>query len=208
MAGTTREERKALMADAHEGAEEVEVEQKPKTPAPAPVVESVPPPVAAPSADMSAMFRMFIDSMVEANRQSAKEARHPIPESYLDGGFPEISVFSHPDGDLKHPPTQLKCPMFMGVYDEEGKCHPVFPIIERNCKETDRVMLNQLTPGIYRVERNDGRVSNWRVVIHKDDLDQPIRLVIATPQTWLSKEEQAQMPGQPSFLKQLTTAGV
>ena len=66
------------------------------------------------------------------------------------------------------------------------------------------MLLNALTPGAYMVERNDGKSAKWRVVQQTDDLGEAIRLVIAIPPTWLSKAEQAQMPSQTQFLKQLS----
>jgi hypothetical protein len=66
------------------------------------------------------------------------------------------------------------------------------------------VLLNALVPGAYMVERNDGKSAKWRVVQQTDDLGEAIRLVIAIPPTWLSKAEQAQMPSQTQFLKQLS----
>jgi hypothetical protein len=43
------------------------------------------------------------------------------------------------------------------------------------------------------------------VVQQTDELDQPLRLVVAVPAPWLSKAEQAQMPSQIRFLTQLTS---
>jgi hypothetical protein len=205
MAGLTREQRAALMADSAEGAEPIDL------PTPSPKASPVePPPVAVqpataavPAVDALALVKMFADAMTQSSRESAMAARNPIPESYLNGGYPGKSVFSHPDGDLLHPPTKLRCPMSLSLYTDKGETIPALPIFEDACTEAERIMLNALRPGIYQVERNDGRVANWRVIQQDDDLGAPIRLNIAVPAIWLSTEHQAQMPGQPSFLRQL-----
>lgn len=209
MAGLTKEQRAAMLADEVDGGDPIDLPETPilqavleaqPTPPPAPVAVAA----AAPAMDPMQLIKMLTDALTASNRETALTARNPIPESYLNGGFPAKSVFSHPDGDLAHPPTKLRCPMFLGVYSNRGEARPAFPIFEDSCRESERVMLNQLREGSFPVERNDGRVGNWRVIQESDELGEPIRLIIAIPSQWLSKEEQAQMPGQPNFLKQLT----
>jgi hypothetical protein len=206
MAGLTREQRAALMADSADGSDPIDLgEVKPPPVAKATVLPPEPPPAApAPSSDMLTLVRALTEAMTQSSRESAQAARHPLPETYLDGGFPEKSVFSHPDGDLAHPRTVLKCPMWMGIYSDTGETKAAFEILEAACSEKERVLLNQLTPGSFRVERNDGVSAQWKVVQQNDDLGEPIRLVIAMPARWLTKEQQAQVPGQPNFLRQLT----
>ena len=59
-------------------------------------------------------------------------------------------------------------------------------------------------PGWLVAPETLGLGGKWRVVQQTDDLGEAIRLVIAIPPTWLSKAEQAQMPSQTQFLKQLS----
>ena len=77
-------------------------------------------------------------------------------------------------------------------------------IYEKTSTEKERVLLNALVPGVYRIERNDGEFGNCHVVQQTDALGQPIRMVIAVPAIWLSNAEQAQMPRLVQHLAQLT----
>ncbi len=202
------EVRKSQLADAmgDDGAEPIDLPPA----APVKVVQAAPPVPASP--DMSALVKLLADAMAQsgitqadAMREAAQGARNPMPETYLNGGYPGKSVYSHPDGDLKTPRTALRCPMFLGVYNAEGKTTPAFNIFPDVCKESERVMLNALTPGKYRLTRNDDVEAICRVVEELDDFGAPIRVVIAVPQKWLSKEEQSAMPSQTRLLTQLTT---
>jgi hypothetical protein len=215
--GNDKATRAAMLADqlADEGAEPVDI-----APTPVPVSYASETPVVRPAAapvapDMAALVQMMAEAIAKSGSMNAEAfkdamgsqsamARNPIAETYLSGGYPGKSVFSHPDGDDKHPRTELRCPMFLGIYDQKGETTPAFEIDGRACKETERVLLNALVPGAYMVERNDGKSAKWRVVQQTDDLGEAIRLVIAIPPTWLSKAEQAQMPSQTQFLKQLS----
>lgn len=132
-------------------------------------------------------------------------ARAPIPENQVDPG---VSVYAHPLGDQKHPRTVLRCPMFLGVYDEDGKILPAFEYLEGTLTENERVGLNALQSGTFRVERNDGEVGIVRVQERTDDLGEPIRLVIAVPFLWLQKEFFQQVPSLISLLKQMSAEAV
>jgi hypothetical protein len=217
--GNDKATRAAMLADqlADDGAEPVDIAPTPVPVSYAPETPAPPAPVvAAPVApDMAALVQMLAGAIAQSGTMNAEAfkdamgsqsamARNPIAETYLSGGYPGKSVFSHPDGDDKHPRTELRCPMFLGIYDQKGETTPAFEIDGRACKETERVLLNQLVPGAYMVERNDGKSAKWLVVQQTDDLGEAIRLVIAIPPTWLSKAEQAQMPSQTQFLKQLS----
>lgn len=209
--GLTKEQRAAQMQDANDGAEPIDLPvaspaPKAVTPAPAPT-------------DMAALVQMLAQALQSSGQQNADTirdamtsasaaARNPMHETYLSGGYPGKSVYAHPDGDLAHPRTALRCPMFMGVYNEKGESVPAFEIFGDACTEAERVAYNALVPGVYDVERNDGVTAKWRVVQETDDLGQPIRMVVAAPMTWLKRDAQAQMPTQKSFLRQLTAAAV
>lgn len=179
--------------------DELDPDAEPRDITPAPPVTA---PAPAAPFDMQAFAQMLAGAIAAggtANAETIKAAladattmaRQPIPENQIDPG---ISVYSHPDGDLKTPRTALRCPMFLGVYDEEGKTQPAFEIPEATSTEQERCLLNALTPGEIRVERNDGVSGICRVVEKRDDLGQATRLVIAVPQTWLHKDQQAAMP--------------
>lgn len=212
--GNDKTVRAAMIADelAEDGVEPVDIAP---TPAPPSYVSETPVAAAPVAPDMAALIQMLAGAIAQSGTMNAEAfkdamgsqsamARNPIAETYLSGGYPGKSVFSHPDGDDKHPRTELRCPMFLGIYDQKGETTPAFEIDGRACKETERVLLNALAPGAYMVERNDGKSAKWRVVQQTDDLGEAIRLVIAIPPTWLSKAEQAQMPSQTQFLKQLS----
>ena len=127
-------------------------------------------------------------------------AREPIPENKQ---APGISVYSHPDGDLKTPRTALKCPMFLSVYDENRKAAGAFEYHQDTLTEHERVTLNLVQPGEYWIERADGERGICLVVVQKDSLGQPIRQLIAFPQGWLATDQFAQMPNLKSLLTQL-----
>lgn len=212
--GNDKATRAAMLSDAlaDDGTEPVDIAPTPVPPSYAPVAPAVVAP--AVPADMSALIQMLAAALNQNGAQTAEAiktaladaavmAREPIPENKV---APGVSVYSKPAGDLKDPRTKLRCPMFLGVYDEEGRATAAFEIDEDTSTEPERVLLNTLTPGVVTVERNDGMTGACRVVQHTDDLGQPIRLVIAVPQTWLAKDQQHQMPALPKFLMQLTAA--
>lgn len=207
--GLTDEQRAALLSDAVSGDDAAPIDLPPSVlTAPAVVVT---PPV-EPQTDMQALVAALVAGLTQANAgtaQAIKEAlsdasvmaREPIPENKQATG---ISVYSHPEGDLKHPRTKLRCPMFLGVIDPETmKVVPAFEIFEDTSTEFERVSLNQLRTGSYFIERNDDIVAKCRVFEQQDDLGQPIRLTIGVPQTWLAKDQFAQMPSMKSLLTQL-----
>ena len=212
--GNDKATRTAMLSDAlaDEGTEPVDIAPTPVPPSYAPAVAPVAP--AAVPADMSALIQMLASALNQNGAQTAEAiksalseaavmAREPIPENKVSTG---VSVYSAPLGDLKQPRTVLRCPMFLGVYNEEGKSTAAFEIHEDTSTEVERVFLNQLEPGVVTITRNDDMTATCRIVQHTDDLGQPIRLVIAVPQTWLAKDQQAQMPSLKNLLTQLTAA--
>lgn len=208
--GNDKTVRAAMLSDAHDGAEPVDITPTVTAPyavEPVAVAPTVPP-------DMSALIQMLATALNQNGAQTAEAiktalseaaimAREPIPENKV---APGVSVYSKPKGDLKDPRTALRCPMFLGVYDQEGKATAAFEIDQDTSTEVERVFLNQLRPGVVNITRNDDMTADCRIVQHTDDLGQPIRLVIAVPQTWLAKDQQAQMPGLKNLLTQLTAA--
>jgi hypothetical protein len=215
MSGLTKEQRAAILDDAVEGGEPIDLpvddtKKPPPPPTPKPPLTEpkvVPPPPETPpppAPDPMAFIKMLTDAMTASSTVAAQAARNPIPETYLQGGYNEKSVYSNPEGDLVRPREKLKCPIWMGTYSDTGETKPAIEILEDVCTPDERRMLNLLTPGSFRVERNDGVSAQWKVVLQSDDLGTPIRLIIALPARWLTKEHQAMNPGQPSFLRQLT----
>lgn len=215
--GLTPEQRKAMLSE-ETGDGDGEIDVNEPDPSPTPIAEPPPPqptpaPMPAGAPDMQALIAALVTGITQANAgtadairdalgNAASMARDPIPENKV---IPGHSVYSHPLGEAHN--TKLRCPMYLGVYDEEGKAKPAFEIYEGTCTEAERVELNKLVPGVYPgIERNDGTTATWRIVQHTDDNGIATRLIIAVPQMWLSQDQQAQMPGQPNFLRQLNTA--
>lgn len=199
--GLDKSIRVAMLADElSDGADPTDIPiVTPVTPTPAPPVAAAPP---VASMDTAALIQLLASTLNQSGvtqAQAIKDAladattmaREPIPENKV---APGVSVYSHPEGDLAHPRTPLRCPMFLGVYDEDGKATPAFEIFQDTSTEAERQLLNRLEPGEIRVERNDGVSAICRVVEKRDDLGQPLRLVIAVPQTWLHKDQQQAMP--------------
>ena len=176
--------------------------QAPPPPLVPPEVQQQDPPPPQPPTDVNALIQALVTGIQGGLSNAAAMARDPIPENKTIPGY---SVYAHPLGEAHN--TKLRCPMFLGIYDEEGKCKPAFEIYEDTCTEKERVALNEVRPGLYPgIERNDGTTATWRVVQQSDDNGVPVRLVIAVPQTWLSQSEYQHMPGQPNYLRQLTGA--
>jgi hypothetical protein len=216
--GLSREQRRAQLAEEMgEGDGEVNETSEPVVVTPSPIVEPVQTPAPAPpvslTPDLAALMQALVTGITQANvgtaqvirdalSNAATMAREPLPEIKTIAGH---SVYAHPLGEAHN--TKLRCPMFLGIYDEEGKCKPALEIFEDTCTEKERVELNKIEPGLYPgIERNDGTTATWRVVQQQDDNGQPTRLIIAVPQMWLSQAEYQQMPGQPNFLRQLNAA--
>ena len=100
---------------------------EPSTPAEIPATVAQPPAAAPPppaSPDMASLVQMLAAALQQSNSGTAEAirdglsaqatmARHPIPETYLSGGYPNQSVYSHPKGGEFD--TKLRCPMFLGV---------------------------------------------------------------------------------------------
>ena len=208
--------RNAMLADelSEDGAEPVEIEQ----PESGGYVADVAPVTAQPlpaGFDMAAFAALLANAMGQSGQATAEAiktglaeattmAREPIPENKVAPGF---SVYSQPEGDRAKPRTKLHCPMFLGVFDSEtGRTDAAFEIFEDTCTEEERRMLNQLVPGSFLVERNDGATANVVVAARKDDRGVINRQIIGFPTMWLSKDEQAQMPSQKKILQQLTSA--
>jgi len=144
------------------------------------------------------------DAMKDALAQAATMAREQIPENKVSPGF---SVYSHPLGDKAKPRTQLRCPMFLGVYNEDGKVMPAFEYEPQTLTEKERVLLNELRPGARPgIERNDGQTALWRVAEQADANGQAIRMVIAVPEPWLGKDQFHTMPRLTDALQQLIAA--
>lgn len=205
VAGLSAAERKALLQDqmADDGAEPIDLPAAPEPSPYAPLVPEVK--AAAAPTDMAALVQMLAaalgqsgaataQAITEAMGQQAHMARNPIAETYLTGGYPGKSVFSHPDGDLVTPRTELKCPIYMGVYNDEGKVIPVREIDGKQCTEAERVYMNQIAPGRYEVQRNDGQSAFWRVVESRDDLGELMKITIAVPQQWMARDQFHAMP--------------
>ncbi len=177
--------------------------KEPAAPAviPAPSMEAS---IAALIAALTANSAMQAGAITDALGHATKMAREQIPENKVSPG---ISVYSHPEGDLKRARTVLRCPMFLGVYNESGTVSPAFEYAPETLTEIERVGLNALVPGIRKdILRNDGQRALWRVAEQNDSNGNPMRMVIAVPEPWLGKDQFAQMPRLTDALHQLIAA--
>lgn len=186
-----------------------------ETPPPAPPPPPTPPPAPPPTVaglDMAAFAALLAGAIGQsgvATAQAIKEgltdatamAREPIPENKISPGH---SVYAHPDGDQKHPRTLLRCPMFLGIYDDKGEALGAFELEPGTLTEWEREKLNGLRPGVYQgIERNNGDRGLWRVVEKHNDNGEPQSLIVAVPPTWLSRDEFQYMPTLRNALTQL-----
>jgi len=187
--------------------------------APRPYQTKVAPPVpAAPPFDMQAFAATLAQAMAAAMAQSGQmsaqmtqdvvtaalqQARTKIPENET---HPMMSAFN-PRGDRDYPRPGLRCPMFLGQYDEDGKVVPAFEIAEDRCTVDEQIALNQVRQGVYDFVRNDNKRGRVVVQERRDENGEPRRLVIAFPHGWLGKDQHQFLPSQTRIAEQLTAAG-
>jgi len=206
--GLSATERRSMLAEAlGDGDGEVdETSTAPSAPS-APPASTPAPPVAAAfpvTADMVA-FATALGQSIVAGLQPAQpqgQTRDPIPEVAVS---PDTGIYGNND----QPRTQLPCPYYMGIYDDEGRVTEAFEIFADTCKESERVELLKLAarPGVYpRIERADGASASWRIVVRRDENNLPVKVIIAVPSPWLGRDQFQQMPTQPNFLRQLVEA--
>jgi hypothetical protein len=157
------------------------------------------------------MLAELVKSQRDSNTLMAAEARkNRKPESYL-GDFEEPTV-SHftPDGE---PLPKLKCPAELGYWEEDEGTGAMmirggFPYIDEprgGSTREERDLLNGLEAGVYRARRRDGAEGVVRVVVKHDADHSPIRLTVAVPKSWLSREGKNVLGGV-ELLKQLQPA--
>jgi hypothetical protein len=200
----------AEMADADPDTFDQMVQAMPTLPTPAPEPVPAPAPMGL-SSDAASLVAALVAALQQSNVTQAESikaavtlARAPIPENAAGNG---MSVYAHPLGDNAQPRTPLACSMFLGVYNQEGVATAAYEYEAARLTEEERVLLNQITPGVRpRIQRSDGMRAMWRVVDQLDSNGQPIRRIIAVPETWLSKEQFHQMPQLTDGLKQLIAA--
>lgn len=141
------------------------------------------------------------DAIAGALKEAVSVARQPIPEG-TDASNPRKSVFN-PEGEAVAPRPGLVCPTFMGIYDDDGKIAPAFEMIEDNCTKREQELLNQVTQGEYRVERNDGVIGLVKVQVRTDLNGKPTRKILALPHGWLGRDQFAQVPTQVRLCEQV-----
>jgi hypothetical protein len=212
--GLGKDVTRAMIADEldEEGSEPRDIAPTPVTPTyeSPPPVHAAPPAAAAPF-DMQAFAQILAGALAHGQAATAETikgalaqattmARAPIPENQV---APGISVYSHPDGDAAHPRTELRCPMYLGVYDEAGTAKAAFEYHADTLMELERVGLNRVAPGTYRVERNDNVIGVMQAVQHTDSLGQPTRMILAFPESWLATDQFHQLPSLKNVLSQV-----
>lgn len=203
--------------DAPDTVPDAEPTSAPPEPVATPVPESVPElaPPAPPATPENALIMQLVAALAANSRESAQAikdalgqattmAREQIPENKVSPGF---SVYAHEDGDQKHPRTVLRCPMFLGVYDEDGKVSPAFEYFPETLTEEERLGLNALKPGARpNMRRHDGAKALIRVAETMDSNGGTTRLVVAVPESWLGQDQFHQMPTLVDMLQQLLRA--
>jgi hypothetical protein len=131
-----------------------------------------------------------------------EKARNRRPESY-NGDFPYhgISAFN-PDGFAKPIPA-LKCEMTeaMWMVNEKTRMieyHDTYPLEQsENGPLTKREvrLLNLLEPGEYEVENRDAERGVVRIVANLNEATgQPVKLLLACPMAWWTKEGKQKKP--------------
>jgi hypothetical protein len=138
-------------------------------------------PAVAQSDFLSAM-KALIDSLKTANpadaeRTALEAERLMLERERITREMPEnkqapgVSVYSYPEGDLKHPKPDLKCAMFWAGYE----------LTLETLKPTEVDLLNRLEPGEYRVTKTDGTAIPFRVAAKRNDRLQLEELSITFP---------------------------
>lgn len=135
-----------------------------------------------------------------------KNARSRRPESFRgDFPFPNISAFN-PDGDAK-PCPPLKCEMWEGIWvSTENRARKGYPLEQGDLgplTKREVRLLNQLTPGVFTIENRDGGTGTLRIVGEHDPSGALTLLILAYPETWLSKEEKHVKPSVTETCKQI-----
>jgi hypothetical protein len=87
---------------------------------------------------------MSPEQIADIAANAAAKAKMPENKQH-----PGVSVFSHPEGELKRPKAKLKCRMFLGGA----------PIENSTIDPQEVESLNKITPGFYRVEATNGATS-------------------------------------------------
>jgi hypothetical protein len=154
------------------------------------------------------MLSTLVQSQRDSNTLLAAEAKkNRKPESYL-GDFPEPMDNSFmPDGE---PLPKLKCESFLGYWEEDEGTGALqlrggFPYIDEprgGCTREERELLNSLEAGVFRARTRDGSEGIVRVALRHDTDGSPIRLTVAVPKQWLSREKKNLLGGV-ELLRQL-----
>lgn len=202
--------RKAILADAMHG---TETDVPVATSAPAvPVVAPVAP--AAPQTDVMALARALAAALNANNTQQTQTleailqtqmrlAQNPGGRhSNSDAENPRKSAFN-PEGERANPRPGLKCHMYIGQYDDDGKIDAAYPILEDSCTFEEQLLANQLDQGEATIERNDNKKGTAIIQARRDGAGRLNRIIIALPYGWLSKEFQAQLPPLNRMLKEI-----
>lgn len=206
---------KAILADAMHGTEtDVPMAPSAKLVSAAPVAAPVSAP--APQTDVMALAQALALALNQNNQQQT-DALQQILQTQLrlaqnpggrhsnsDQENPRISAFN-PKGEREFPRPGLKCHMYLGQYDDEGKIDAAYPIMEDSCTLEEQELCNQLDQGEATVERNDGKTGKAIIQARRDGAGRLNRIIVALPYGWLSKEFQAQLPSLKRMLKEIVS---
>jgi hypothetical protein len=154
------------------------------------------------------MLAELVRSQRDSNTLLAAEARkNKKAESYLnDVEAPNDNAFM-PDGE---PLPKLRCPSELGYWEEDEGSQQMmirggFPYIDEprgGATKEERELLNSLEAGVYRCRSRDGSEGVVRVAVRHDVDGQPIRMTVAVPKGWLSREKKNLLGGV-ELLRQL-----
>lgn len=167
-----------------------------------------PAPPAPPAFDMAQFAQMLASALAQSGTEQAQVlrealtgaaaiAREPIPENKV---HPDVSVYN-PLGERDNPNPGLRCPMFIGQYDDTGKVAAAWEYI--NTTRAEQEALNGIQPGAYTVTRNDGIIGRLVVDERKDSTGETNRLVFAFPHGWLGRDQQMHLIGPLAIARQI-----
>lgn len=176
-----------------------------ETPAPSHLTMSV--------SDIQAIVKTAVEAAQSGNAaiadivtQGIAQARKPIPEG-TDQSNPRISVFN-PLGDRDHPRPLLKCEMFLGTQDGEGKpIQRTYPFNQDDLTVHEILALNILEPGQHEIALYDGMTVSLKIVPEYDQATKALRrLVLVVPSTVTGKGSALKnmLPGPTQIVGQIT----
>lgn len=209
-----REQRRAMLAQELDGEDVAVVDVDAVDPAPEPVAAPVAPPqtLTLSLEQLQSLMTTAATAAVQAAgvqgggdigsqiSQAIKENRDRIPE-VTDADYHRRSHY-HPAGKDAPRPVLIH-PMYLGLWDEHEKPVPRYPIEDSTSTDAEIDALNNVVPGEYTIERNDGSKVLARVVDVRDGMNNIRHRVIAFPPQQFEKEHRNGLPSLLRLAQQL-----